>query len=133
MREIKFRGKDINTGKWSYGSLITCEQYTDIWTVAEDDVVARIEVDPETVGQSTGIRDKAGNEIFEGDFVRYYNKIEGELKCAEIYWDTLSCAFFGTYQGLDFFQLRECMELLVEGNIHDNPGLITYIPWPTKC
>lgn len=63
MREIKFRAKRKDNGEWVYGSL---DIGNDNWTVRPL-LGSRFIVDPKTVGQFTGLCDKEGKEIFEGD------------------------------------------------------------------
>ena len=64
MREILFRGKRLDNGRWLVGSLIQ----HDITMICGDDEQRM--VDPETVGQYTGMTDRTGTRIFEGDIVQ---------------------------------------------------------------
>lgn len=123
MREILFRGKRVDNGEWIEG------YYTNIgkewhYILTGKLIIGltgmgfeREEVIPETVGQYTGLKDKNGKKIFEGDIVKYENKIY-EIKYLEKY------ARFAPSNEHSIFMVCAFNHLEVVGNIHDNPGLM---------
>lgn len=128
-REILFRGKCTGDGEWVYGSLHT------EWGEATKDGNRNIDyrilgmrgeceyVDPETVGQFTGLLDKSGTKIFEDDVVIIHShSIDEEDGVAIIEWDEEDARFVFTWGCLvaDFDNFY-AYEIEVIDNIHDNP------------
>lgn len=145
MREILFRGKRKSNGKWICGMYENEEFGADFDCIiprrgSEDYRSADWAVIPETVGQYTGLTDKNGVKIFEGDILRgfYYPYFaDGSHNyLAEVVWFE-NCPAFGVYcfkaqdaktQGIsngisDFMEDWEPSDWEVIGNIHDNPEL----------
>lgn len=141
-REIEFRGKRLDNGDWLHGDLIH-DNYQGCYIYPNDctGLYKENEVDPDTVGQFTGMKDKHGKKIFEGDILLWTRKsvhIEGcpiqdfSDKCV-IYYDNDKCGFrfrckldCGSCIGnLDFSDDR-AKESYIEiiGNIYDNPELL---------
>ena len=125
MREILFRGKCKNDNEWLYGfPYVTRKNAVKInWYCSEFGSMRTYEVDPETVGQYTGLTDKNGKKIFEGDLIR--STETGET--AIVQWFSEHSAFMiwcKTSNQVGF--LYECEKSIIEviGNIHDNPEIL---------
>lgn len=152
MRDILFRGKDKDDGKWYEGAYrayddttycfkedydrhpenthhtIIFSRMTD-WGLPNQHL--QVEVIPETVGQYAGLKDKNGKRIFEDDIVRVKGESDdyrGVDYCALIvFWNGGFCAIDGTKENHAFrrYCLATCdYSLEVIGNIHDNPELL---------
>lgn len=122
MREYLFRGKMIANGKWSEGNLLVTKQGC---CITPDATVLGSygAVDPETVGQYTGLTDKNGTKIFEGDIVKY-----GDTVHNVVFEQRNGTAYFGlvysTFETLSFGYYQDLKQIEVIGNIYDNPELL---------
>lgn len=141
MREIKFRGKiafggyDGGNG-WIYGNLTGSPTHPYIQEVKDKGNdwyhLPRTEVTPRSIGQFTGLHDKNGKEIYEGDIIRSFDS-KGEPIIHFIQYDNEEAGFVAILKGSakgDFgygrcYQqwITEC-EKEVIGNIHDNLELL---------
>lgn len=127
MREILFRGKRADNGKWEYGDL-WCNPYGKrvvcvVSPINDQGTTGGNEVDPETVGQYTGLTDKNGRKIFEGDIVRY-----GDTIHRVVFEQRNGTAYFGiVISDIETWLFgNECPANLVEviSNIYDNPEML---------
>lgn len=116
MREILFRGKRVDNCEWAYG-------YYTVGRVTDDHVIEGKEcnrvVIPETVGQYTGLNDKNGNRIFEGDILRHIDYPDEPM---QLVWYVNGYALKGLWMDGEWPKILSKIE--VAGNIHDNPELL---------
>ena len=128
MREILFRGKRKDNGKWAEGYYMDDGYINQPFTELGGRFDDTIEVDPETVGQYTGLTDKNGKKIFEGDIINAYHNRDllnvsyvvfdrGEFLCELISGNFIDCCETLPEQE------TEC-GIQIIGNIHDNPELL---------
>lgn len=137
MREILFRGKRKDNGEWVYGAYYGLCRITNKAGGFEHEHLMRqsdneplYRVDPETVGEYTGLTDKNGKRIFEGDIVRYRPEY-----WSEPHWSVVEyCADKWNYpafdlkdhdyeaNGLQCAHEEGCCEVI--GTIYDNPELL---------
>ena len=119
MREILFRGKKIDNDEWTYGFYfehsIDGQKYSYIKYQTFDEGFVTNEVVADTVGQFTGLCDKNGRKIFEGDIVESPHGTQGVVE-----WQNAECAFLVNI-GDDWQTMDDCTYEVV-GNIYDNKG-----------
>lgn len=131
MREILFRAKHIHAltenrhldGMWIEGYL-SDEKY-----INSPKLEGEFLIDPETVCQYTGLADKNGRKIFEGDIVRYVDEVIGKEKVDEVEYNETHAAFCRLHKskmGLQYLFINESVANKCEviGNIFDNPELL---------
>lgn len=124
MREILYRGKRADNGEWVEGNY---EWYhkPEKHIISNPYTGETKGVIPETVGQYTGLYDKNGRKIFEGDIVEFTDKYTGKKGKAEIVFEAFKWKYSGCYYcGNPIVWLcidDTSIKFEVIGNIHDNP------------
>lgn len=146
MRTIKFRGKCCHSDTWVFGDLEVnrLDERTLIHTYYDDKRYhCQCDVRADTVGQFSGLHDKNGREIYEGDILRFPAKDEWgkeNFVSYEVFWHDNDCAanhigwqmnrlhFQGSLCGADIgiitFLPKWTSKMEIIGNIHDNPELL---------
>ena len=120
-----YRGKRIDNGKWEQGYLYGIWERKYILWGMTNDIPDMVEVDPSTICQCTGIKDKNGKLIFENDVVNCL----AEDCCGYIGWNESEAGFYfntlledGGFEEEHIYDYQDCMEVI--GNTFDNPELL---------
>ena len=134
MREILFRGKRIDSNGWVYGHPVADiygAKYPIIIHSSEYNDGNNVDIDydfviSETVGQYTGLTDKNGKKIFEGDIVKCISSFDAKdmvviFEAAEFH--LFDCQRYKNYTECCGYRHFGTLETEVIGNIHDNPEL----------
>ena len=125
MREILFRGKRTDNGEWveGYYSPVNIPITGNMRHFINVGGYRAVEIDSETVGQYTGLNDKNGVKIFEGDIVRY-----GDTIHRVVFEQRNGTAYFGLVyaacETLPFGHYQDLKQIEVIGNIYDSPELL---------
>ena len=126
MKDIKFRGKRLDNGEWIEGDLLRMNGHWFIFPDPAPGGIDKYEVDPATVGEFTGLKDKNGKEIYEGDVMEipeteFNAEIIGRVLFEEDAYYIIPLRG-GHLWGLHWSLRKHDAKII--GNIHDNPELL---------
>ena len=128
MREIKFRAKHSSSGDWGYSMGAGLDIFFQF--------IMRKVLDPDTLGQYTGLKDKNGKEIYEGDIVKYHDDFYSDLadigsrrhivgdRLYIIFWHPIKASFWRKSVPGTITDPITSLDCEVIGNIYENPELL---------
>ena len=135
MREVLVHGKRADNGEWIEGDLLQIKYYNkpiiECKIMPQTPVSSAYPVLSETIGQFTGLTDKNGVRIFEGDICRF--KRFNDVQVGKIIFNETTASFVMKYQSIvgaygekatHKMLLSVCDDIEIIGNIHDNPELL---------
>ncbi|MBC6295553.1 hypothetical protein HCJ45_00245 [Listeria sp. FSL L7-1517] len=133
MREIEFRGKAIHpnsleqiVGSWAYGGIFENKIITRNLDMNSHyhGFISEIEIDLKTIGQYTGLKDKNGKKIFEGDIVnfKFFDRMVGDIAGVINFIDCVWAV--SDFKNKRLYQLIDVDNIEIIGNIHENPELL---------
>ncbi|HAC2959948.1 TPA_asm: hypothetical protein GZJ80_02580 [Listeria monocytogenes] len=136
MREIEFRGKRIDNREWIYGNLMQFEDSATFifaderkgastLTYAHFIIINNMHaIDEKTLGQYTGLKDKNGKKIFEGDIVncKFFDRMVGDIAGVINFIDCVWAV--SDFKNKRLYQLIDVDNIEIIGNIHENPDLL---------
>ena len=147
IENIKFRGKSKRTGEWLHGDLVRNVEgefaIVPPFEISMNNYCENYEVDKETIGQSTGLYDENGSEIYEGDIVDWTFFYTGYCNGGAVECDTIVTGIIEWYQGgfilkvinndfegagqysIPSLNTDTKSDVVVKGNIYDNKELLT--------
>ena len=134
MREILFRGKRTSDGEWIEGTMFQLASKLHPFIMLTERYAESYEVDSETVGQYTGLTDKNGKKVFEGDIIAFTCN-DGTKHFSVVKYGIFNCSccygVYGWYFDGGCGDIRDLdpkegmiSHISIEGNIHDNPELM---------
>lgn len=139
MRQYKFRGKRLDGGGWAYGGY--AEYIHPDCGIPSPSIIyplpdcgnTIVAVDPSTISQFTGLLDRNGKEIYEGDIITVrgdyprvilWDKVSWAIMPCELYEDKHFWVMNLQHPGNDWWEEFDD-EMEVVGNLYDNPSLLT--------